>query len=222
MADIQTLPMIVRTDSGKQSAKQLRAKGQIPCIVYGNKQEPLKLSGDNILVTKAVAAPTIVKLDLDDGTEKNVVIREVQRDCMRDVVLHVDFLEVRMDVKVTATITVEPHGIAIGLSQGGDFEQPVHAIEIAALPADLPERIQVEVAELELGKSITMGEIALPDGVELVSPEPETTIFHIAIPRAEEEEEEIEGAVPVEGDEEGAGGEPEVITKGKKEENEEA
>jgi len=74
---------------------------------------------------------------------------------------------------------------------------------------------------LELGKSITVGEITLPDGVELVSPEPETTIFHIAIPRAEEEE-ETEGAVPVEGDEEGAGGEPEVITKSKKEENEEA
>jgi len=227
MADSLTLAVQVRTDKGKQAAKRLRSDGRIPCVVYGNAEAPIKLSGDGHEVTTVVSSPAIVTLDLDNGDKKNAVVREIQRDHLSDTVLHVDFLEVDMDTKVTATINVEPTGTPIGLVHDANLEQPLHSIVIACLPADLPEGIVVDVTPLDLNDSITVGDLPLPDGVEAVSPDDHTVVFHVALQRIiEEEEEEVEGEG--EGEEEGVtaeseeeDGEPQVITKGKKEEKEE-
>ncbi len=227
MADSLTLAVQVRTDKGKQAAKRLRSDGRIPCIVYGNAKEPVKLSGDGHEVTSVVSSPAIVTLHLDSGDKKNAVVRDIQRDYLNDTVVHVDFLEVDMDTKVTATINVESTGTPIGLLHDANLEQPLHSIVISCLPADLPERIVVDVTPLDLNDSITVGDLPLPDGVEAVSPDDHTVVLHVALQRTiEEEEEEVEGEGEGEGEggdaeTEGEGGEPKVITKGKKEEKEE-
>jgi large subunit ribosomal protein L25 len=208
MADSLTLAVQVRTDKGKQAAKRLRSDGRIPCIVYGNAKEPVKLSGDGHEVTSVVSSPAIVTLHLDSGDKKNAVVRDIQRDYLNNTVVHVDFLEVDMDTKVTATINVESTGTPIGLLHDANLEQPLHSIVISCLPADLPERIVVDVTPLDLNDSITVGDLPLPDGVEAVSPDDHTVVLHVALQRTIEEEE-------------GEGGEPKVITKGKKEEKEE-
>ena len=226
MAESLTLTVQVRDDKGKQAAKRLRSNGRVPCVVYGNAETPLKLSGDRREVTAIVSSPAIVTLELDNGDKKNAVVREIQRDYLSDTVVHVDFLEVDMDTKVTATINIEHTGTPIGLVHEANLEQPLHSIVISCLPADLPERIVVDVTPLDLNDSITVGDLPLPDGVEAVSPDDHTIVLHVAMQRTmeEEEEETVEGegegeGVTAESGEEGS--EPQVITKGKKEEEEE-
>ncbi len=229
MAESLPLDVQVRTDKGKQAAKRLRRDGRIPCVVYGNAEAPIKLSGDSHKVTTVVSSPVIVTLNLDNGDKKNAVVREIQRDYLSDTVVHVDFLEVDMDTKVTATINVESTGTPIGLVHDANLEQPLHSIVISCLPADLPERVVVDVTALDLNDSITVGDLPLPDGVEAVSPDDHTVVLHVALQRTiDEEEEEEEGVEGEEGEGEGVAketegedGEPQVITKGKKEEKEE-
>ena len=220
MAESPTLTVQVRDDKGKQAAKRLRSNGRVPCVVYGNAETPLKLSGDRREVTAIVSAPAIVTLELDNGDKKNAVVREIQRDYLSDTVVHVDFLEVDMDTKITATINIEHTGTAIGLVHDANLEQPLHSIVISCLPADLPERIVADVTPLDLNDTITVGDLPLPDGVEAVSPDDHTIVLHVAMQRKEEETVEGEGeGVTAESGEEGS--EPQVITKGKKEEEEE-
>ncbi len=224
MAESLPLNVQVRTDKGKQAAKRLRSDGRIPCVVYGNAGAPIKLSGDRREVISVVSSPVIVTLSLDNGDKKNAVVREIQRDYLNDTVLHVDFLEVDMDTKVTATVNIEPTGTPIGLLHEANLEQPLHSIVISCLPADLPERIIVDVTPLDLNDTITVGDLPLPEGVEAVSPDEQTLVLHVALQRTVEEEAEGEATGEAEGEATetvGEDGEPQVITKGKKEEKEE-
>jgi large subunit ribosomal protein L25 len=150
----------------------------------------------------------IINLVLDNGTNEKCVLREVQFDPVTDNIVHIDLMGLRMDQKMRFEVPVVLEGTAAGAKLGGIVQHHKHKLEVECLPKDLPQHIAVEIGELNIGESITVGALSLPAGVALID-NPDDTV--VAISHAREEV----AAAPAEGEE---AAEPEVITRGKAEE----
>jgi large subunit ribosomal protein L25 len=197
-----------RTERGKNAARRLRAKGEIPLTVYGggdpasgtvNKRELgafLRANGRN----------KIFNLNLD-GAATAVKISEMQLDPIKGVLIHLDLMRISMTEKSEFELPIRIVGESEGVKLfGGILDFPTHSIRVRCLPGDLPETIEVDVSKLGLGDHINVKDLQLGDAVEIRT-RPEQTIVTCVAPVAAEE-------VPVEA----AVAEPEVIKKGKVEE----
>jgi len=208
-----------RTETGRSAARKLKARGIIPAIIYGGKEKPQPLqvsareindmfshaSGENILVELEIAG---------ENSNRTALVQEVQHSPIGGDVQHVDFHTVYMDQTIQADVPLEPVGIANGVKNfGGLLEQNLRALSIECLPRDLPDRVTVDVSELNIGDSIHVRDIQLPRGV-MVKVQPDLTAFSVLAPVVEEE------PVVAEAEAAAAAG-PEVI-KEKKEEGEAA
>lgn len=209
-----------RTLSRRGGVKKLRAAGRIPAVIYGAKTKAQSLEviakemGD--LIHHSVSENVLVDLAVkDDARPKRLaLVQEVQHHPLSGEVLHVDLHEVAEDEKVTINVPLETVGEAVGVKTGGGvLEHVLFKIKVRALPKDLPEQIVVDVTSLELGKSIHLGDIKAPEGVEILG-EKKVSVISVALPKTEAEE-----AAAVEG-EPAAAGDVEMI-KEKKEEGEE-
>jgi large subunit ribosomal protein L25 len=203
-----------RTDTGKGVARKLRAGGKVPAVVYGHAREPLSLALDTRelerLLDRVSAASTVIDLAID-GTSRKTLIREVQRDPVRRVILHVDFLELVAGEKVTVEVRISYEGTPAGVKTGGGiFEEVLHDLEIEVDPANIPEKFVVDISELQIGHSLHVSDIALPEGVTLIT-DPIVTICICSAPR-EEVEPVVAAAVAAEPE---AAAEPELIRKPK-------
>jgi large subunit ribosomal protein L25 len=206
-----------RDGRGKGSARSLRAQGQIPAVIYGHGRAPQSLAIDNRelekLLSKISAESTVIELSMD-GKSARTLIREIQRHPFKRQILHVDFQELVAGEKVTVRIPIVLSGIPEGVRvDGGILDQTMRELEIEVDPANIPNRVDVDVNALRIGDSVHVRDIALPEGVTLVG-EADSTVCVVSAPRAVVETvvatEEVE-ATP----------EPEVIGKAKKEEEEE-
>jgi large subunit ribosomal protein L25 len=206
-----------RDGTGKGSARSLRAQGQIPAVIYGHGRAPQSLAIDNRelekLLSKISAESTVIELSMD-GKSARTLIREIQRHPFKRQILHVDFQELVAGEKVTVRIPIVLTGIPEGVRQdGGILDQTMRELEIEVDPANIPNRVEVDVNSLHIGDSVHVRDIALPEGVTLVG-EADSTVCVVSAPRAVVETvvaaEEVEAAP-----------EPEVIGKAKKEEEEE-
>jgi large subunit ribosomal protein L25 len=152
-----------------------------------------------------------------DGDTHQVLVREIQRDVIRGDLKHIDFLKVAMDVVIKTEVPIELIGEAPAVSeQGGLLVAGLSEIEVEALPSDLPDRITVDVSVLlEIDDAITVADLMIGERVEVLS-EPDEIIAHVIYQAEEviEEEEEVEEVIPLDM-------EPEVIEKGKREEEDE-
>ena len=173
---------------------------------------------ETALTMRDVSLSTIVTIDVD-GEEYAALVRERQRFILKDGYMHIDFLAVSLTEKVTTLVNVFLVGEAPAVNDLGLLlTTNIDRVEVSALPQDLPEGINVDVSILkDIGDSITVGDLVMPDGVECLS-DTEETVVVITAPTlaAEEEEDEIEGEEDLDADVE-----PEVIEKGKGEEDEE-
>jgi large subunit ribosomal protein L25 len=210
-----------RTLSRRGGVKKLRASGRIPAVIYGGKTkaQSLEVSAKEMgdLIHHSVSENVLVDLALkDDARPKRLaLVQEVQHHPLSGDVLHVDLHEVAEDEKVTINVPLETVGEAVGVKTGGGvLEHVLFKIKVRALPKDLPEQIVVDVTSLELGKSIHLGDIKAPEGVEILG-EKKVSVISVALPKTEAEE-----AAAVEG-EPVAAGDVEMI-KEKKEDGEEA
>lgn len=206
-----------RDGTGKGSARSLRAKGQVPAIIYGHGREPQPLAIDTRelekLLSKISAESTVIELSMD-GKSARTLIREIQRHPFKRQILHVDFQELVAGEKVTVRIPIVLTGVPEGVRvDAGILDQVMRELEIEVDPANIPNRVEVDVNPLRIGDSVHVRDIALPEGVELVG-EPDSTVCVVSAPRAVVETvaatEEVEVAA-----------EPEVIGKAKKDEEEE-
>jgi len=206
-----------RDGTGKGSARSLRAKGQIPAIIYGHGREPLALAIDTRelekLLSKISAESTVIELAMD-GKSARTLIREIQRHPFKRQILHVDFQELVAGEKVTVRIPIVLSGIPEGVRvDGGILDQVMRELEIEVDPANIPNHIEVDVNSLRIGDSVHVRDMALPEGVELAG-EADSTVCVVSAPRAAVETvaatEEVDVAA-----------EPEVIGKAKKDEEEE-
>ncbi len=204
-----------RDEFGKGPNRRLRTKGLIPAVVYGDKKEtvPVAISPKELIgiLRSELGANTIFELRVRGREQREqVMVKEYQLEPIGHSLLHADLVRIAMDHLLTVHVHVELTGTPVGVkTQGGSLEFVTRSVDISCLPADIPEKIEVEVSELAIGKLIRAGELTLPPQVKLVS-DPGLVIAHVVAPRAEVE------AVPAEAAAAPAEAlEPEVIKRGK-------
>jgi len=188
------LNAIPRSLGRRAGAKKLRAEGRIPAVIYGRESKPqsLEISAKEIgdLIHHSVSENLLVDLAVkDDSKPKRLaLVQEVQHHPLNGHVLHVDFHEVSPDEKVVLQVPVETVGEAAGVkNSGGVLEHVLFKLKVRALPKDLPEQIIIDVTSLELNKTIHIGEIKAPEGVEILG-DKNIPVVSVALPRTEEEE----------------------------------
>jgi large subunit ribosomal protein L25 len=189
MAESVEMEAQPRQGRGTHKAAKLRRKGLVPAVVYGHKEATVPVSVSNEELTKAVRHGARV-LDLRSGgkTEK-VLIRELQWDHLGHEILHVDFARISADERIHVTVPVELRGTAPGATAtggGGILDQPLHTLSIECLAVNIPESIRVNIGELQIGQSIHVKELHLPEGVKVLS-DPEAIVVHVKAPAAEPE-----------------------------------
>ncbi len=208
------LNVVTRSELGKGPVNRLRKAGHIPAVVY-SKGAAAKTIYFNAADWEALQKFELNLIALKEGeNEILALIKDVQNDFMRGKTSHVDFLEVRRDQVIKASVAVHAgHTAPAGIAQGGLLEQFVHEIEVECLPDALPEFIEVDVSKLELDQEMRVEELLLPEGVKAVS-EGDIVVFHVVDPSKIVEDVPEPAATPEEGTE------PEVI--GEKERAEKA
>jgi len=205
-----------RTSVGRSSVRKLRARGIIPAVIYGGKvkPQPLQVAARDINAMMSHASGENVLVDLEIAGEKSnraALVQEVQHSPVGGEIVHVDFHAISMDETIQAEVPLEPTGTPVGVKTfSGLLEQSLRALAIECLPRDLPDRITVDVSQLNIGDSIHVRDIQLPSGVTAKVPL-DLTAFSVLAPVVEEE--------PVAVEAEAAAAGPEVITE-KKEEGE--
>lgn len=216
------VPAEKRAEKGKNVNRRLRVAGRIPGVLYGGQKEPVPVAVSpkdiTAVLRSASGENTLFDLDLG-GSRRKVILKEYQIEPIKGRLLHADFYEVALDKLLEVKVHVEVAGTPVGVKvQGGILDFVTRELEIECLPTDIPDKILVDVSELEMGKHIRVSDLTLSDKLRMLT-DPEVVIVHVVPPRAEEV---VAAAVPVEGAEAAAAtAEPEVIKKGKGEEGEE-
>ena len=211
-----TIAAETRDSRGKNEARRLRAQGSMPAVIYGGSDGPAPVAVDPKELSKILNSKTghntIFNLSIGGGETTPVMIVDWQFDPIKDALLHVDLKRIDLNQRITVKVPVvtqgDPKGVKI---QGGIHEVVTREIEIECLPNDIPEQFPVNVSELMIGQSVRAGEIPMSGSMKLISPA-DAVISHVVSMRAEETPAaETAAETP-------AAAEPEVIKKGKKEE----
>jgi large subunit ribosomal protein L25 len=215
-----SVPAEVRTSRGKNEARRTRKAGQIPAVLYGAFQDPVSISVNPRAIVKITHSSTgyntIFNLAIQGGETTPVMVVDQQVDPLRGNLLHADFKRIDLTKRIRITVPVHTSGEAKGVKvQGGLLEVITRAIEIECLPDEIPEGFTIDVTELMIGQSKRASDVGLSGSMKLIGA-PDTVIAHAVALRAEEVVAAPEAAVvaPVAG----AAVEPEVIKKGKKDE----
>lgn len=208
----------IRETRGKNAARRTRMTGEVPAILYGGKKDSISLSVNAKQIARILRSETghntIFRVQVAGGLEENAMLRDWQVDPVVGKLLHVDLLRIAMDVRMRVKVPVhtfgEPQGVKL---QGGVFEMVTREVEIECLPADIPEEFKVDVTEMMIGKQLRASELPFdPQKIKLLT-DPLRVIAHVVVLKKEEEP-TPEAAVAAEA----APAEPEVIKKGKKDE----
>lgn len=207
---------------GKGPNRRLRAKGLIPAIIYGERQDPVPVSVDPKDITRILRSHaggnTIFEVHVKGNEDKhNVMIKDYQLEPVEHRLLHADLIRVAMDHLITVDVHVELTGTPFGVkTQGGLLDFVTRSVEVTCLPRDIPETIMADVSELAIGQHLRAGDLKLAENVKLET-DKGVVIAHVIPPRKPEEEEAE--AAPAEGAAAEAA-EPEVVKRGKVEEAE--
>lgn len=178
-----------RTELGKKATKEIRKSGNVPCVIYGEKKDE---NGNPVAthftvsekeINKLVYTPHIYLVDINiDGTDHKAVLKEVQFHPVKDNVLHVDFYEVHAEKPIVMGVPVAPTGLAEGVRAGGRLMMMVRKLQVRALYTAIPEKLEIDVTALQLGKSIKAGQLSF-DGLEMVTPK-EVIVCTVKMTRA--------------------------------------
>ena len=164
-----------REVEGKSSSRQLRRAGSVPAVVYGGKEEPLRISILEKDIAKASEIPGFATQILSisiSGKEQNVIVKEIQRHPATERVLHADLMRVDPDTKISISVPVRfiNEESCVGVKMhGGAISRLINDIDITCLASNLPEYIEVDVEALDIGDSIFLSALTLPEGVEIPS-----------------------------------------------------
>ena len=232
MADNVTLQANERDERGKNAARRLRASGMTPAILYGDGESTalavetrtldytLTHYGDNALYD----------IDLGSGNATARVV-DAHRDPVTGLLVHVDFAPVNMREKIEVTVPLTVVGEAAGAEEGGVLQQVAYEVQVETLPGDIPQEIALDVTKLGMNEHLSLGDLNLPEGVELLS-DPEEVAATVTQPTEitdeemeaagiveEESDEEIAAAEEAEADEEAAEGDEETTEENDEGEN---
>jgi large subunit ribosomal protein L25 len=192
-----TLEVDARPERGTRATRRLRREGIVPGVVYGGTAQEdavsFKVDG-RVLRTVLVDGSALIDLKVDGGKALPVIVKDRQLDPVRDEIIHIDLLEVRLDEKIQTQVGVHIEGVeeAPGVKEGGVLEQVSHQLSIEALPTAIPEAIVVDVSGMEIAATMHLSELTPPEGVEFLDDLEETIIATVVVPTEVEEPEEIE------------------------------
>ena len=210
MAESQrpSLSVDERPERGSREARRLRRAGFVPGVLYGGSHDETVTFKVGSRELRQVLVDGSALIDVKIGTERSVpaILKDQQVHPVRGEVMHVDFLEVRLDEKIHATVAVELEGAddAPGIKEGGVLEHVTRELNIEALPTDIPERIVVDVSGMDIGATLSLSEISSERGVEFLDDPEETTIATV-VPPTEVEEPDIEEETELVGEDEEPG-----------------
>lgn len=220
MADMfQEIDVERREDVGKKGRNALRKAGMIPAVVYGGGKEPVPISVDPKKIIQILRSPkghnSILLFSLTGTSAKrHVMIKDFQIDPVACNLIHADFRRIMLDEKVTVKVPIEFSGVAFGVkNEGGMVDVVIREIEVECLPADIPDKISVDLTPLHLKDGVLIRDLKVDEKVSIAAEDKGLTVVHIVAPRAVAET-APGAAVPGEGEE--APVEPEVVGKGKK------
>jgi len=206
-----------RETRGKNAARQLRKSGKIPAVLYGNNETALALSLSPkellSILRSATGHNSIFALTFQDGNSASVMLKDWQFEPIKGHLLHADLVRIAMDEVLEVNVRITTVGEAKGVKlEGGIFEFVMREVEVACLPADIPEHINIDISELSIGSNLRVSDLKVDPKIKILS-DPELVIAHVITPKEEKvAEPEVEAAVA----------EPEVIKKGKVATEEEA
>ncbi|MDB2384239.1 50S ribosomal protein L25/general stress protein Ctc [Endozoicomonas sp.] len=203
MSEAMVLNAEVRKDVGKGASRRLRRADLVPAIIYGGKEEPVQVTLPGKMIRKALESEgfysQILRLVVE-GKEKQVILKDVQRHPAKEIAMHMDFLRVSKTQAITTHVPLHflneeaNKGVK---EQGGAITHARVEVEVRCLPGDLPEFIEVDMADIELGGHVRLSDLTLPKGVELVAMLGDTQDLDVAsvqATRASVEEDEAEEA----------------------------
>jgi len=190
--EAQVLPIKTRSEIGKNANHKLRTQGYIPAVLYshGVSQAIMVEKKNFFKIFKGhISENLLIDLQFNDQHSAPVkaFIKDYQRNPITDEILHLDFFKVTMTETITTKAPIEIIGASIGVKQGGILEIIEREIEVECLPADLPEKVQIDVTNLAIGQSIHVKDIIVPNGVKILS-SPESIIVAVLAPLKATEE----------------------------------
>ena len=210
MADF-VLNAELRSDKGKGASRRLRRQAdQVPAILYGAGREPQPLSIRHQDLHKACESEAfysnIITINVD-GNAEDAILKDLQRHPARDRIMHADFLRILMDQEITVEVPLhfinEETCVGVRLG-GGNISHNMTSVEITCLPGDLPEFIEVDVEDVDVGSSIHMSELVLPQGLVIPSlqlgPDHDHVVVSVNAPKRTEEVDEVDAAPAAEDD----------------------
>jgi large subunit ribosomal protein L25 len=196
-----------RTDLKKSTITKIRLAGQVPAVLYGKKTENQSISVDGISFLKTMrqnGRNAIITITIDGtGTSHQVIVNDYQLEPIKGAILHIDFFEVDMKSEMDAEVQIRLIGEAPGAKEGGIVSQLMQGITVRSRPADIPEEMEIDISNLNIGDSIQIRDILDANTVQIVN-DPDETVVTVLVAAAEEEPQ-------VPGNEE-----PEVIGESKK------
>lgn len=178
-----------RTELGKKAAKAIRNSGNVPCVLYGEKKdangqpEAIHFTVSEKEINKLIYTPHIYLVDINiDGEDHKGILKEVQFHPVKDNVLHIDFFEVHAEKPIVMGVPIAPQGLAEGVRAGGRLITMVRKLNVKALYSAIPEKLNIDVTALQLGKSIKVGDLHF-ENLELVTPK-EVIVCTVKMTRA--------------------------------------
>jgi large subunit ribosomal protein L25 len=184
-----TLSISPREISNSRATRRLRRSGQVPGILYGGGADALPFTVDERELRHALAARgAVVELE-HDGSATPAVLKDAQRHPVRGQTLHVDFLRVRLDVAIHAVVALELVGAddAPGTKEGGVLEHVTREVNIEALPTDIPERLELDVSQMEVNDTLFLSSVTAPAKVTILDDVEETVVATLTPPRLQAE-----------------------------------
>ena len=192
----ETLRAQKRVSSGSRPARRLRREGQVPAIVYGRHLDTVSLRVSDrdlysILHTEA-GLNALINLEIEDGASLLAVAREVQRDPVRGEITHLDLIKVSLDVEIEAEVSLQLVGVPRGVREDGALVEAIETtVMISALPTQVPNAVELDISELEVGDGLKVADLPAMEGVTYLA-DAEAPLVTILAPTLAEEVEEAE------------------------------
>ena len=198
MSKFEKLEVDIRKEQGTSAARRTRLRDKVPAILYHSGVEAIPLSMDKKRLYKALRTGQMIFEIVVDKKSQFVLLKEVQYHPVTDEVIHVDFQKVKEDEKLSLEVAIRSVGESQGVKLGGILVQLLNSVTIKCKPSEIPEFLEIDVAEMEMNTNLSVKDIILPKDVEMITPE------DIAVMSVQEPKEEQEEEVSAEMDEEGA------------------
>jgi len=186
-----------REVSSKGQIKEMRKRDYVPAVVYGKKVDNTLLSVNRKELIQALntsaGANVLIDLKIEGGKKRKetVMVKELQRDPVKDIFLHVDFIGISLEDKLQVKVPISFNGEPLGVKEGGVPSVQLREVIVETLPTDIPEFLEVDISQLNIGDSLNVSDLQIPEGAQVVG-DPDETIISVLAPTIEEEPTEDE------------------------------